>query len=117
MNENRFYDDGLQLERTELAWRRTTLSLAVGSLVALRILPLYSGNAAWSSVGLVGLGCAGAVWILARRRSRLAHRALVAAPSERDARLPGAELLFATALGVFAIAALAMVVIAIGARA
>ena len=49
------FDPGLQPERTELAWRRTSLAVTVGALVALRLPPpILLGS--WSiSVGLVGL--------------------------------------------------------------
>src|SRR5215207_484055 len=48
------FDPGLQPERTELAWRRATLALIVGALVALRLLPPALGS--WSIiVGLAGL--------------------------------------------------------------
>ena len=36
-------DTGMQAERTSLAWRRTALSVAVGSLVGLRVLPPQLG--------------------------------------------------------------------------
>ena len=51
-------DPGLQPERTSLAWRRTALSVAVGSLVGLRVLPPH--------LGVLGyLACAlGLVWSL-----------------------------------------------------
>jgi uncharacterized membrane protein YidH (DUF202 family) len=69
------FDPGLQPERTLLAWRRTVLSLAVGSLVALRVLPpALGGWAVWP--GLVGVVLSGALWVVAGRRSATAYRAL-----------------------------------------
>jgi len=65
------FDPGLQPERTELAWRRTALAIAIGSLVSLRIFPLMlpSAFAAWGFVpGAVGLVAACALWSAARRR-------------------------------------------------
>jgi hypothetical protein len=65
------FDPGLQPERTELAWRRTALAIAIGSLVSLRIFPLMlpSAFAAWGFVpGAVGLIAACALWSAARRR-------------------------------------------------
>ena len=63
------YDPGLQPERTELAWRRTSLALAVGSLVAMRMFPATLGGVGWVVPGLVGLVCAGALWQAARHRT------------------------------------------------
>ncbi|MEU2900861.1 MULTISPECIES: DUF202 domain-containing protein [unclassified Streptomyces] len=36
-------DPGLQAERTSLSWRRTAMSVAVGSLVGLKVLPPHLG--------------------------------------------------------------------------
>ncbi len=49
---------GLQEERTALAWRRTGLSVAVTSLIALHVLPVHLGR-----VGLV-LPIVGLLWSL-----------------------------------------------------
>jgi putative membrane protein len=62
-------DPGLQPERTELAWRRTLLSLAVGALVSVRLLPPVLGD--WTILtGLGGVAVAGLLWLLAHRRHR-----------------------------------------------
>ena len=65
------FDPGLQPERTELAWRRTALAIAIGSLVSLRIFPLVLPPplAALGFVpGAIGLVAACALWFAARRR-------------------------------------------------
>ena len=49
------YDPGLQPERTELAWRRTALSIAVGSVVAMRLLPTALGSGWWILPGITGV--------------------------------------------------------------
>ncbi|MFD6449057.1 DUF202 domain-containing protein [Promicromonospora sp. NPDC060204] len=59
---------GLQPERTELAWRRTALSVAAVSLVGARLLPALFGSAVWLLPGLVGLMLAGYLLIASRRR-------------------------------------------------
>jgi uncharacterized membrane protein YidH (DUF202 family) len=68
-------DPGAQAERTALAWRRTALAVAIGSLVGLRVLP--------SHLGIVGyVACVlGLVWsadlaTTAARRYREADAAL-----------------------------------------
>jgi uncharacterized membrane protein YidH (DUF202 family) len=93
MSGQAIFDPGLQPERTELAWRRTVLSVLVGGLLSLRLLPSALG--AWSFAACVlGLALTVVLWVLARRRSTLVRESL------RDAReLPGgAVLLFLSAL-------------------
>ncbi|SDG68823.1 DUF202 domain-containing protein [Microbacterium sp. 77mftsu3.1] len=97
------FDPGLQPERTALAWRRTAISLTLGSLVALRVLPAATGAVAWVFVGVAGLGVTAALWVAAGRRSARTIRILL-----RDgdrAPLPGALLLAALAGLVFLVGA------------
>lgn len=84
------FDPGLQPERTELAWRRTALAIAIGSLVSLRIFPLVlpPAAAAWGlAPGAIGLVAACALWFAARRRQlRVTAWLLSTLP---EARTPG----------------------------
>ena len=90
MSDHRF-DHGRQPERTDLAWQRTVLAVAVGSLVALRLLPPVLGT--WGFVlGATGLLAAAASWPLARRRSQQVAARGTSAP------LPGAGLLLLIAV-------------------
>ncbi|HEV6955320.1 MAG TPA: DUF202 domain-containing protein [Promicromonospora sp.] len=59
---------GLQPERTELAWRRTVLSVAAVSLAGARLLPAVYGDARWLLPGAAGLLLAGWLWLGSRRR-------------------------------------------------
>lgn len=98
------FDPGLQPERTALAWRRTALGLAVGSLAAARLL----GGQLGGLLGGVGLAVAFALFEAARRRARHVDRALRA-----DGHLtagPGAALL-ATAAGVALVVGLMGIVV------
>jgi uncharacterized protein DUF202 len=90
------YDPGLQPERTRLAWRRSLLTLAIGTLVALRFLPGTVG--VWSlGIGLLTLAV---LWWLASLRARHTHVALVVSPGS----LPGGALLFGLAIVAMAVA-------------
>ncbi|GEA89406.1 DUF202 domain-containing protein [Cellulomonas cellasea] len=64
---------GLQPERTALAWRRTALGLATGSLVAGRLLAPGLGLWAWW-VAAAGVVLAGSLAVVAHRRSGRTHR-------------------------------------------
>ena len=74
----RVFDPGLQPERTALAWRRTALALAGGSVVIMRILPSVIGVAALV-LGFAGLALALIVLFGSHRRYRRQHRALTSA--------------------------------------
>ncbi|MBS1699699.1 MAG: DUF202 domain-containing protein [Actinobacteria bacterium] len=74
----RVFDPGLQPERTALAWRRTALALAGGSVVIMRILPPVIGGAALA-IGFAGLVLALVVLVGSHRRYRRQHRALTSA--------------------------------------
>ncbi|WP_051681852.1 DUF202 domain-containing protein [Cellulomonas sp. HZM] len=59
--------ESFAVERTRLAWRRTALSLAAGSVAAGKLLEEVVGAGGWA-VTLVGLGAAAAMVRAARRR-------------------------------------------------
>jgi putative membrane protein len=106
---------GAQPERTALAWRRTSLSVAVGSLVAGRVLEPWFGPAVWV-LAVAGLVVAVALDRGGARRAALWAQVVDDAHPERGpgapmrARTPGGAALGATAvataaLGVAALAA------------
>jgi uncharacterized membrane protein YidH (DUF202 family) len=68
-------DRGAQPERTALAWRRTALSAAGGSLIAARLSAPSLGVVA-VAVGVLGAVLAAAVWWSADRRYPPARRSL-----------------------------------------
>jgi hypothetical protein len=91
-------------ERTALAWRRTVLALAVGAIVALRLLNPVLGL--WSIViGLTGLVLAATLWVLSARRARHTTRVLL----HGTGPLPGAGLLLLLALTAAIAAALGLI--------
>ncbi|GAA4747067.1 hypothetical protein GCM10025783_18960 [Amnibacterium soli] len=100
-------DPGLQPERTVLAWRRTLLALAVGALVAVRVLPpVLGGRTIVLAVG--GLAAVAVLWVVAGRR----HRAVEAVFRGRApaSAMPGGALLLALALVATLAAALGLAV-------
>lgn len=104
------FDPGLQPERTELAWRRTALAVCVGSIVAMRLLPVALGHGIWVLAGVIGLVAAGGFWVAARLRYRTVHHALVSHPSRP--RLPGTGIIFALALFACTVGVTCLVIVA-----
>lgn len=87
------FDPGLQPERTGLAWQRTCLSLLVGSLAAMRVLPPALGP--WSLLlALAGVLEAVILLLLVRRRYLWQHQTLTTfhgePPQAADGLLPAA---------------------------
>ncbi len=102
------FDVGLQVERTALSWRRTALSLAVGSLVALRLLPVWLHGAGWIVPGMIGLVASAALWMISRRR----HDAFMSQIGRRESpRIGGAFAMAAVAVGVACTGALGLVAV------
>ncbi|GGM32208.1 DUF202 domain-containing protein [Promicromonospora citrea] len=102
---------GLQPERTELAWRRTVLSVAAVSLAAARLLPAVSGDARWLLPGAAGLVLAGWLWLGSRRRRLRYPRASGPSPAPAP---PGAEPFGPTSTGAGLLAVAAGIVVAFG---
>ena len=102
-------DPGLQAERTSLAWRRTALSVAIGSLIGLRVLPPQLGPVGYA-VPVLGLLWTVDLSLTARRRLRDGSR-LLRNHDDRDGRVaPGVTVArTAAAAGVFAVVALVLV--------
>ena len=97
-------DPGLQPERTELAWRRTALALAIGCLISIRLLPGALGDAIWALPGFLGLVASGGLWIAAQRRYRQTEAALAIATDG----LPDGRTGFALAAIAFVAAVLGL---------
>jgi uncharacterized membrane protein YidH (DUF202 family) len=96
---------GLAEERTAFAWRRTAVSVAVGALICLKVLPPQLGMAGWV-VAVLGLcWSADLSWVAWRRQ----HGAR--APSESGAAASpwGAGHVARTAAVTFVVGVVAMV--------
>jgi putative membrane protein len=84
------WDRGLQPERTVLAWRRSALSLFVGSLVGARVLAAPLGQVA-VVLGVLGCLLAAGTWVAASRRGSTVTTELLRRGDLRDG--PGAGLI------------------------
>ncbi|MEJ1087137.1 DUF202 domain-containing protein [Microbacterium sp. Mu-80] len=102
------FDPGLQPERTQLAWRRTALSLAIGSLIAARALPVIFASGAWVVPGILGVAVAGALWAAGGRRARAVDRALSAVDAQ--GRMPDAVMLLVLVVVTVCIGVVGLVV-------
>jgi hypothetical protein len=103
------FDRGLQPERTELARRRTALSIAVGSVVAMRLLPAALGSGWWIVPGILGVIFSVVLWAWSRRRYESVSFATVAA--QDHTLVPDGALLMTLAVVVTLIGALGVVVL------
>ncbi len=100
---DRPFDKGLQPERSALAWQRTALSIAVGSLIFGRILSTSLGL--WALLPmLAGLAMSAVLGVKANRRYAHHHRTLTSGNGAlADGRLNAAVALFMAGSGVFAL--------------
>ena len=107
------YDPGLQPERTQLAWRRTALSIAIVSLIAARALPVIFESGLWVIPGVTGVAASAVFWIASARRARAIDRAL---SSGRPDRMPDAGLIAVLAMFTAVAGVLALIVLLAGPR-
>lgn len=107
---SRPFDKGLQPERTALSWQRTTLALAVGLLVTVRLLA-HLGSSLTLPVAGAGLVLTVAVFVTGFRRYRSVHATLTSSGGERVAFHSALPLLVwavvSFGLGMFGLVALA----------
>ncbi|MDI2036438.1 DUF202 domain-containing protein [Paenarthrobacter nitroguajacolicus] len=100
------FDQGLQPERTGLAWQRTCLTFLAGSLAAMKILPPIFGP--WSLLlGAVGFLEATLLLFVVRRRYLRQHHTLTTPgeqpPRAADGRLPAALGASTVAAGIISL--------------
>jgi putative membrane protein len=103
------FDEGLQPERTALAWRRTGISMGVGGIAAMKIFPALFGP--WAFIpSALAIAIAVAITAAAQIRYRRDHRALTGSQSDRIP-LSGGALPAATAVATVAFGILAAVLL------
>lgn len=100
---DRPFDKGLQPERSALAWQRTALSIAVGSLLFGRILATSLGL--WALLPmLAGLCMSAALGVKAHQRYAHHHRTLTSGNGFlADGRLHAALTIFVLLVGGFSL--------------
>lgn len=102
------FDIGLQLERTALAWRRTSLAFAAATLVGMRLLAESIG--AWALLPcFAGLILVAVVMGLAHRRYSVIHRHLTS--DALEPRRDGIALHFLCAGLSFVFGVIALVIV------
>jgi putative membrane protein len=89
------FDPGLQPERTALAWRRTSLNIAVGGLLSMRLLPEVLGRLGFA-LGLAGVVAGLGLASIANRRERQENAFLI----QGAGSLPDGQMLLWLALAV-----------------
>jgi hypothetical protein len=101
----------MQAERTALAWRRTALSVAVGSLIGMRVLPPQLGPVGYA-VAALGLVWSVDLTLTARRRYRDGSRLVNAGAAGPPGGVPARTLArTAATTAVVGVAALVFVVV------
>lgn len=104
-------DKGMQAERTALAWRRTALSVAVGSLIGMRVLPPQLGPLGYA-VAALGLVWSVDLALTARRRYRDGSRLVQAGAVVPTRGVPAPTLArTAATTGIVGLAALVFVLV------
>jgi uncharacterized membrane protein YidH (DUF202 family) len=108
VTETALRDPGLQPERTELAWRRTWITLATAGIVAGRLLVEVFQRPEFFAISVVSAACCAVGIMMSRRRFRHADLRHHAQTGVDAAPLP----IFAVAVAVFLLAIAGAVIVA-----
>ncbi|AJT43004.1 hypothetical protein UM93_08985 [Psychromicrobium lacuslunae] len=100
---NGVFDPGLQAERTALAWQRTALGLAAGSVGLGRLLLPVFGTSSYL-ITAAGIALCLWLWVHAEQRYRAVNRALLSKP---QGALPSFALLALLCAGLCLLCGLA----------
>jgi putative membrane protein len=100
------FDPGLQPERTALSWHRTSLSVVVGGIAGLKVLPGLLGAAGFG-VGLAVVVAGAWLGLVSHRRTQHGLRVLVSG----HGTLPDGGLLLVVGAVVSVVAAASLAVV------